>query len=369
MLPMAEDDDGGSTEWEQEESGHSESDGGDSVEDEEMGDDEEEESAGVHGEVAPAPSTRAAVEGVTVVDADALECGVCCRPLRPPIFQCEVGHVVCSPCRDKLAAAGNCHVCGVAVGGGYRRCHALEQLVESIRVACPHAAHGCPARPAYYDLDAHQGACPHAPCHCPGVACGFVGSTAALLDHFAAAHNWSCITEVVSSDQSFSVLLQDGFNFILADHSRCCDATASHRHRLIIMLNMTQQPLGHVISVLGIHPHAAAKHMFLSQAVLPVHRAKVLFTNGLSVSKKCDGHLTGINVQNVCIPWEICTVSRVSQRVAEKSKGMATSARSRKSEKIFFTPSMAVEGVTAVVDADALKCGVCCCRPLRPPIF
>ncbi|KAL5203034.1 hypothetical protein ABZP36_013986 [Zizania latifolia] len=265
-------DDGGGS-GEEEERGHSESDGddsveeeiqsydehsesdGDVVEDEETGDDEEEESAGVHGEVAP--STRAAVEGVTVVDADTLECVVCCWPLRPPIFQCEVGHVMCSRCRDKLAAAGRCHVCGVALGGGYWRCHAMEQLVESIRVACPHAAHGCAARPAYYDLDAHQGACPHAPCHCPGVACGFVGSTTALLDHFAAAHNWPCITKVVSSGQKFCVLLQDGFNFILADHSRGGDATASHL--LIIMLNMTQQPLGHVISVLGIHPHAAAK--------------------------------------------------------------------------------------------------------------
>ncbi|KAG8067219.1 hypothetical protein GUJ93_ZPchr0005g15695 [Zizania palustris] len=201
-----------------------------------------------------------AVEGVTaVVDADALNCGVCCRPLRPPIFQCVVGHVLCSPCRKKLAAAGRCHVCGVAVGVGHWRCYAMEKLVRSIRVACPHAAHGCSASPAYYNLDAHQGSCPHAPCHCPGVACGFVGSTAALLDHFAAAHNWPCITLVISGERMFRFLLQDGFNFVvLADHSRGCDATSSHRHRLIIMLNMTQQPLGHVISVLGIHPHAAA---------------------------------------------------------------------------------------------------------------
>ncbi|CAN6336288.1 unnamed protein product [Urochloa humidicola] len=95
-------------------------------------------------------SAAASVADVTVEDADALDCGVCFLPLKAPIFQCEVGHVVCSPCCDKLKATGKCHVCGVATTS-YRRCHAMERMVESIHVPCPHAAHGCTARPAYHD--------------------------------------------------------------------------------------------------------------------------------------------------------------------------------------------------------------------------
>lgn len=33
------------------------------------------------------PSPRAALENLTLADADALDCGVCFLPLKPPIFQ------------------------------------------------------------------------------------------------------------------------------------------------------------------------------------------------------------------------------------------------------------------------------------------
>ncbi|KAI4963223.1 hypothetical protein ZWY2020_016954 [Hordeum vulgare] len=121
------------------------------------------------------PSLRAALENLTLADADALDCGVCYLPLKPPIFQCVVGHVLCSQCRDKLVSARSCHVCRAPMDGGYRRSHDMEKLVESIRAPCPNAAYGCAAKPAYYDLQPHIHACQHGPCHCPEEACGFVG--------------------------------------------------------------------------------------------------------------------------------------------------------------------------------------------------
>ena len=175
-------------------------------EDEDLGSDDsvheqEEEEGGSHEQApamaaAPAPPdavrvrTRTPVANVTVCDADALGCGVCFLALRPPIFQvhtrshfyiffvfdsyatfletssleiktqCEVGHVVCSDCRVKLEAtpSGNkCHVCGVvAARGGYRRCHAMEHLLDCIRVPCPYAAHGCDATPPYHGKESHR---------------------------------------------------------------------------------------------------------------------------------------------------------------------------------------------------------------------
>uniref|UniRef100_A0A0D9WCX9 RING-type E3 ubiquitin transferase n=1 Tax=Leersia perrieri TaxID=77586 RepID=A0A0D9WCX9_9ORYZ len=162
---QTEDDDGDEQEEEQEEQEESQ------TEDDDDGDKQEEEEQQEHTD--PAAATRAVVAGVTVYDAYALDCGICFVPLRPPIFQYEVGHVVCSHCRDMLAlmAVPKCHVCGSVDNGGYRRCHAMERLADAIHVACPHAAHGCAATPAYHELESHRDTCTHAPCHCPGKAC------------------------------------------------------------------------------------------------------------------------------------------------------------------------------------------------------
>ncbi|TVU17705.1 hypothetical protein EJB05_33756, partial [Eragrostis curvula] len=76
------------------------------------------------------------------LDADALDCGVCFLPLKPPIFQCQVGHVVCSPCRDSLAAAGGkCHACDASTAGATpwsawwspSVCRAQTPLVAALR--------------------------------------------------------------------------------------------------------------------------------------------------------------------------------------------------------------------------------------------
>ncbi|KAL6897746.1 hypothetical protein ACP4OV_006705 [Aristida adscensionis] len=200
----------------------------------------------------------AAVENARVKDAGALECGVCFLPLKPPIFQCEVRHVVCSPCRDKLAATGECHVCLRPTGEAYRRCHAMETLVESIDVLCPNAAHGCAARVAYYDLHGHQQTCAHSPCRCPGEACGFVGSVAALRDHVAGVHHWPLTVEESESSSDDEeeewfhdgIRLQAGFNFIAG-----AVPDAGGEVQDLVLLNVGRRPLGRTISVLHIHPH------------------------------------------------------------------------------------------------------------------
>ncbi|RLM98461.1 E3 ubiquitin-protein ligase SINA-like 7 [Panicum miliaceum] len=136
----------------------------------------------------PSSSVPPAGGVVAVEDTDALDCGVCYLPLKPPIFQCDVGHVVCSPYRDKLRDNRKCHVCRGSTGG-FRRRHAMERPVESARVACPNAAYGCAARPAYYEH--------------------FIGPAEALLDHFAGVHGWPCSTKVRTGEM-FSVRLKDG---------------------------------------------------------------------------------------------------------------------------------------------------------------
>ncbi|PUZ64121.1 hypothetical protein GQ55_3G118700 [Panicum hallii var. hallii] len=140
-------------------------------------------------------SAAAATMAVAVEDTDALDCGVCFLPLKPPIFQCAVGHVVCSPCHDKLEATAKSYVCGDATGG-YQRCYAMERMVESVRV-------------------------PHAPCSYPGSKDnGFVGSSEAILDHFTGVNNWPFTTKIRAENlEMCSADLYDGFSFLVADHT------------------------------------------------------------------------------------------------------------------------------------------------------
>ncbi|KAL6607821.1 hypothetical protein ACP70R_040884 [Stipagrostis hirtigluma subsp. patula] len=197
-----------------------------------------------------ASASRVRPEGrdVTVEDPDALDCGICCLPLKPPIFQCNVGHVVCSPCRDKLKATGKCHLCGGATGG-YRRCHAMERLVESIRIPCPNA--GCTARVAYHEQEGHSQVCPRRPCHCPDEACDFIGSTEALLDHFSGIHGWPC-TDEQTAEKGFTVHLHEGFNFVVAD--RYTNEGTNTYAQYLFLLNMARLPFGCTVSVLCIRP-------------------------------------------------------------------------------------------------------------------
>ncbi|CAM0957727.1 unnamed protein product [Alopecurus aequalis] len=181
------------------------------------------------------PSKRQALANMTVEDADALDCGVCYLPLRSPIFQCRVGHVVCSPCHDKLLTT-KCHVCRAPTIGGYRRNHAIEKLVESIRVSYPNAPYGCPAD-----------------------ACSFAGSTAALLDHFIVFHEWPC-TEA-RGWKRIEVHLRDEFNTQGRAGPVNTFKVDSNDQQYLFLLNVARNPYGHAISVFFIHPQAAVNKL------------------------------------------------------------------------------------------------------------
>ncbi|KAM0871860.1 hypothetical protein ACQ4PT_039094 [Festuca glaucescens] len=206
----------------------------------------------------PPPSESEVLMNITVGNAKAfLHCCVCSLPLKPPIFQCDA---VRSACRDELLGSGTGRTCIICRGPGYRRCSFMESVVESLRVACPNAAHGCDATPAYYDLHAHRMACAHAPgTRCPVRGCAFVASMAELLDHFTAVHGWPLTTEE-RAGKSFDIVLRDGFNVVAT-----ADRGGSNQQHLLL-LNVARQPFGRTVSAVCIHPRPAA-HESLASAV------------------------------------------------------------------------------------------------------
>ncbi|KAF8765995.1 hypothetical protein HU200_007930 [Digitaria exilis] len=196
-------------------------------------------------------SSSAVIKDATVENSGAIDCVICFLPLKPPIFQCDVGHVVCSRCSERQGQATNCHECRAPTPGGYTRCHAMERVVDAIRVPCPHAAHGCTHRPPYHGRDAHSLSCQHKPCHCPDEACVFAGSPAALAGHLAAAHSWPCTT-VDMDGGGTNVFLRDGFNFITAK------GTKNGRFLMFLLDVKRAPPFGRAVAALCIHPDRAA---------------------------------------------------------------------------------------------------------------
>ncbi|XP_066313968.1 E3 ubiquitin-protein ligase SINA-like 5 [Miscanthus floridulus] len=151
---------------------------------------EPQESAGESAVVVAVNGAAAAVEITVRIAKARLHCPVCTLPLKPPIFHCAFGHLACGACHLQLtgSGAGRCYVCGD--GGGYARGTAMEDIVKSAKVLCPHDAYGCRSYVTYYEADEHQRARPHAPCLCSEPGCGFAGTPAALRDHLSAAHSW-----------------------------------------------------------------------------------------------------------------------------------------------------------------------------------
>ncbi|PAN31998.1 hypothetical protein PAHAL_5G455900 [Panicum hallii] len=150
---------------------------------------EEEASGG--GETEAMDGAAARAEVVVRIDKEMLHCPICTLPLKPPIFQCGVGHTACGSCHGQLPT-NQCHSCDGGGGGLYGPCPVMDALVAKAVVPCPHQAYGCRASVAYYQASEHGSTCPHAPCACGEPGCAFVGSPPALLAHLAAApHSWA----------------------------------------------------------------------------------------------------------------------------------------------------------------------------------
>ncbi|KAM3346108.1 hypothetical protein ACQJBY_020566 [Aegilops geniculata] len=166
---------------------------------------------------------------------ETLDCPICYEPLRPPIFQCSVGHFICSPCCVKLDK--KCPVCSIETS--FKRCFGMEHVVQEAKVACSNDKYGCAEVVTYYKKEEHKKACPYVPCFCPQSGCGFAGSTKVLLDHFTTQHK--CPSTTLPDSGTVSLRLQPGLHVL-----RCTG--------YFFLLSMASEPFGHAISVLCVQP-------------------------------------------------------------------------------------------------------------------
>ncbi|KQK02483.2 putative E3 ubiquitin-protein ligase SINA-like 6 [Brachypodium distachyon] len=181
------------------------------------------------------------------VGMETLDCPICYNPLEPPIFQCSVGHFICSSCRGKQLDK-KCPSCCIKTS--FKRYFGMEHVVQSATVPCSNAKYGCAVKVAYYHKEEHEKACPNTPCFCPESGCGFAGTTMALLDHLTNQHKCPSTTlpdSAFSADSgTVNLCLQPGLHLL-----RCGRSVTSY----FFLFSMASEPFGHAISVVCVQPN------------------------------------------------------------------------------------------------------------------
>ncbi|XP_072985374.1 putative E3 ubiquitin-protein ligase SINA-like 9 [Typha latifolia] len=173
------------------------------------------------------------------IDPDVLDCSICFEPLRPPLYQCEYGHIACSSCWSKLH--NRCHLCSCEVKSS--RNIALEKIVESIKVSCSYAKWGCLKTISYAERHAHEEACIYSSSTCPCPNCTYKGFTGWWLNHFIREHNMSY--KRFSYSQYFEVNLRATEPFL---------ALIGHDDHLFLLLNKCVVPMGNALSIVCLRP-------------------------------------------------------------------------------------------------------------------
>ncbi|XP_065287976.1 E3 ubiquitin-protein ligase SIAH1-like [Dermacentor albipictus] len=117
--------------------------------------------------------------------ASVFECPVCLDPVMPPIAQCMNGHLLCSPCRNKII---KCPLCKEKISSV--RASAMEKVAEKLPYPCKYSNHGCTALPILLDKQDHEKTCDYRPSPCLFMAkdCKWTGPVKDMTPHIREAH-------------------------------------------------------------------------------------------------------------------------------------------------------------------------------------
>uniref|UniRef100_A0ACD5VL38 Uncharacterized protein n=1 Tax=Avena sativa TaxID=4498 RepID=A0ACD5VL38_AVESA len=182
------------------------------------------------------------------IDSEVLRCRICLDSLKPPVFKCEAGHVLCSVCMEKLREVGCalrlgifCNLC--CKNTSYSRCIEVEQFLDAIKVPCSNETYGCNEFIIYHQKEKHESECTHAPCYCPENDCTFKGATCCLLDHFVTVHGWSPSNFSYNKPLKISVAREHQFMLLVGEDQS------------MFLLTNTLTDIGNALTTVCVRPH------------------------------------------------------------------------------------------------------------------
>ncbi|KAG0619560.1 hypothetical protein M758_4G147900 [Ceratodon purpureus] len=152
------------------------------------------------------------------VNLETLECPVCFEIFSGHVFQCPNGLTVCAACCKKIKG---CPSCSTPIEQ-YIRCRAIESVIDTLRVECKHARHGCKTMVKYSKKDEHDSWCGYQQMECPlqvkyGWMAGceaYKGSKSTIPRHLEEEHNVQ-IVECPKSARSASFEVTISGNFVM----------------------------------------------------------------------------------------------------------------------------------------------------------
>ncbi|XP_023214808.1 E3 ubiquitin-protein ligase SIAH1B-like [Centruroides sculpturatus] len=114
-----------------------------------------------------------------------LNCPICYTRVRPPVYQCTNGHIVCADCRPRIT---NCHTCREPLG--HIRSLIAEQIAGTIQAPCEFQPFGCPELLQEDNRRTHEESCNFRPLLCPfrSANCLWEGAHSFLRQHINASH-------------------------------------------------------------------------------------------------------------------------------------------------------------------------------------
>ncbi|KAL1512792.1 hypothetical protein ABEB36_002322 [Hypothenemus hampei] len=122
------------------------------------------------------------------------ECPVCKAFMKPPIFQCQSGHSICSTCKPRLEKCPTCRA-----PFGMTRNYSLEGLTAGVSYPCAYHDLGCMLSLSPTDITVHEVMCPYKPYRCPLPECTMTGSHDIIINHLENFHS-----DVISESNSYN---------------------------------------------------------------------------------------------------------------------------------------------------------------------
>ncbi|XP_037410347.1 putative E3 ubiquitin-protein ligase SINA-like 6 [Triticum dicoccoides] len=181
-----------------------------------------------------------------------LECHACHLPLKPPIFSCDDGHLMCSSCRG--AHGEDC-------GRVAAHCRLADSYAGAVKLPCDYVKFGCEAGLiVYHDAADHRRACQYAPCYCPERAgpgggeggCNFSGSRQMLLDHISTEHSSPIIVVRYGQPGKLSLPLTRRWHVLVGEEDM------ADRQRNVFLLVLAERDKGAAVSMVCVRADEGA---------------------------------------------------------------------------------------------------------------